>query len=91
MKYRGKNQKIKYEHSMIKGLAKLLESIQHWDEIKTIIPGRIKPSKNLTQLHLLVQYMTNNGIKCLAKGEGVQEVFFVSPNPEELIIRIEKL
>lgn len=90
MKYRG-NSKIKYEHSMIKGLKLFLESIEGWEEIKSIIPGRINQSKSYTELHLTIQYKTNDGVKCLAKGEGIQEVFFVSSVPNELIIRLNKL
>lgn len=90
MKHR-KNGKIKYEHTMVKGLAKLLEKIESWPEIKSIIPGRIKPSKNLSDLHLTIQYKTKNGVKCLAKSDGVQEVFFVTSKQDELISKIEKL
>ena len=90
MKHRG-NGKIQQKHSMIKGLAKLLKSIQSWEEIESIIPGRIKPSNIITGLHLSVQYKTITGVKCLAKSDGIQEVFMVSSQPDELIERINNL
>jgi Predicted metal-binding protein (DUF2103) len=67
MRHRGSG-KIKRQHSIIKGLYKLLQSIENWGEIQSIIPGRISPSTNITQLHLTVQYATTSSIRCLAKG-----------------------
>lgn len=76
---------------MIKGLYKLLESIEHWDEIQGIIPGLIKPSKSSSDIELTVQYLTPSGLKCLAKCDGaVQEVFFISSNPEQLKKKLEE-
>jgi len=89
MKFRGSS-KIKTEHSMIKGLLKLLESIEEWEEIQGIIPGLIKPSKSST-IELTIQYVTTSGVKCLAKSDGaVQEVFFVSSEPEKLKNRLQE-
>jgi hypothetical protein len=45
MKHRGKSSKLKYEHALIEGLRPLLESIAPWEEIHSIIPGRIRPTK----------------------------------------------
>lgn len=89
MKFRGTS-KIKTEHSMIKGLLKLLESIEDWEEIQGIIPGLIKPSKSST-IELTIQYITPAGLKCLAKCDGaVQEVFFVSSEPEKLKTKLQE-
>jgi hypothetical protein len=89
MKHRGSG-KIQAKHSMIKGLYKLLQKIEHFPEIKAIIPGRISPSKNCTELHLTVQYLTKSGIKLLAKGDGsVQELFITASEPEALIRRLK--
>ena len=90
MRYRGSS-KIKQEHGTIKGLLKLLKSIEHWEEIRSIIPGRIKPSTNTNKLHLTVQYKTKTGVKLLAKSDGIQEVFIVSTEPDKLIERIRQL
>ena len=90
MKFRGSS-KIKTEHSMIKGLLKLLESIEHWDEIQGIIPGLIKPSKSSSDIEMTIQYVTPSGLKCLAKCDGaVQEVFFVSNDPDTLKKKLEE-
>ena len=89
MKFRGTS-KIKTEHSMIKGLLKLLESIEDWEEIQGIIPGLIKPSKS-SGIELTIQYITQSGVKCLAKSDGaVQEVFFVSSTPDALKTKLEE-
>jgi hypothetical protein len=90
MRHRGSG-KIKRQHSIIKGLYKLLQSIGQWEEVQAIIPGRISPSTNITNLHLTVQYQTKSGVKCLAKGESVQEVFFITSQPEMLIKKLKEL
>ena len=91
-KYRG-NSKIKYAHHIIQGLRPLLESIQPWPEIKSIIPGRInRTASNSGDLKIKFQYETPTGIKCLAIAKGcVQEVFFVSPNTAVLIDKLSEL
>jgi hypothetical protein len=93
MKYRKGNSKIKYEHGMIAGLQDLLERIESWDEIVSVIPGEIKPAKGSgSGIRLEVKYPTNSGIKTLAKNtEAVQEVFFVTRNPEELKAKLRSL
>lgn len=90
MKFRGSS-KIKTEHSMIKNLYKLLESLEDWEEIQGIIPGLIKPSKSPSNIELTIQYITDAGLKCLAKCDGaVQEVFFISSDPEALKKKLEE-
>lgn len=82
MKHRAKSSKIKYEHDMIDGLRKFLEQIESWDEIKSIIPGEIHPTKSVARFTLSVQYETPTGVKCLAKSSSaVQEVFITTQNP----------
>lgn len=77
---------------MIEGLRALLEGIQGWDEIATIIPGRIKPTRSTGPLRLTVQMPTPSGLKCLAKRPGaVQEVFFVTSRAPELEAKIRTL
>lgn len=78
MRHRGSS-KIKYEHHMIQGLRRLLEQIEPWDEIKSIIPGEIRPTKSHRPLSLEVKYDTLAGVKCLARsGSAIQEVFIVT-------------
>jgi hypothetical protein len=92
VKHRGSS-KIKYEHHMIQGLRELLEQIEGWDEIRSIIPARIKPTKApQPQIKLKVQHPTSTGLKCLARSGGaVQEVFIVSADPMKLQKKIEAL
>lgn len=90
MKFRN-NSKIKTEHSMIKGLFSFLEKLESLEEIQGIIPGLIKKSKSNSTLEIRVQYITSSGLKCLAKSDcAVQELFFVSSDPEVLKSKLEK-
>jgi hypothetical protein len=84
MKHRGQSSKLKYEHAFIDGLRPLLESIAPWEEIHSIIPGRIRPAKgSKRQIRLEIKYCTVTGLKALAKnGTAVLEVFFVTANPQ---------
>ena len=81
MKHRG-NSKIKYEHHIIPEVRELLESIEHWPEIISIIPGQIHQTRRASRpLWLDVKYPTRTGLKVLAKSpSAVQEVFFVTRN-----------
>ena len=55
-----------------------------WEEIHSIIPGRIRPTKgSKQQIRLEIKYFTGTGLKAFAKtGTAVQEVFFVTANPQ---------
>ena len=90
MKHRGKNSKLKYEHALIEGLRPLLESIAPWEEIHSIIPGRIRQTHGSKQrIKLEIKYSTGTGLKVLAKtGNAVQEVFFVTASPDALTERL---
>lgn len=75
---------------MIKGLRKFLEQIEPWEEIKSIIPGEIRPTKSVVQFTLSIQYGTPTGVKCLARsGSAVQEVFIVTSNREKFKADLE--
>lgn len=90
MKYR-KN-KIKTEHSIIKGLRRFLEdNVSGLDHVTGIIPGQIKVGR-ATGENLVVsyRYSTRTGAKLIARsGTSVQEVFIITNNPEELKAVIE--
>jgi hypothetical protein len=90
MKHRGKSSKLKYEHALIEGLRPLLEAIAPWEEIHSIIPGRIRPTKgSKRQIRLEIKYCTVTGLKALAKtGTAVQEVFFVTAKPHAIRERL---
>lgn len=79
MKYRARAGKIKYEHGMIQGLREFLESLQKIEDIKSMIPGEIKPVKKVSsQLMIRRVTPTPTGLKALMhSGGAVQEVFFV--------------
>lgn len=62
---------------MIKGLDKLLLKVSKIEGVKSITPGRISSSKNADELYLTIQYEIEGGVRCLAKGEGIQEVFII--------------
>ena len=85
MKYR-KN-KIKQEHSIIKGLKKFLEhNVSSLDSVEGIIPGRIKVGKTPGEnLIVTYQYSTVSGAKLIGRsGTSVQEVFVITNDPEKL-------
>lgn len=87
-----KNSKIKREHSMIKGLERVLEEVEKWDEVDSILTGVITRRKGTSPFKLQVQYPTGTGIKCLAKYQGsVQEVFLVTHFPVQVEKRIKRL
>jgi hypothetical protein len=90
MKHRGRSSKLKYEHALIDGLRPLLESVAPWAEIHSIIPGRIRPTKGCKRrIRLEIKYFTATGLKALAKtGTAVQEVFFVTANPQAVRQRL---
>ncbi len=77
---------------MIDGLRDLLERIESWEEIVSIIPGEIRPAKGSgSGLRLEVKYPTSSGLKAIAKSTtAVQEVFFVTRAVEALKERLEK-
>lgn len=78
MKYRSRAGKVKYEHSMIKGLREYLESIQKNPEIQSMIPGEIKPVKKPSPFKIRRVTPTGSGLKAIFhSGGAVQEVFFV--------------
>ena len=93
MKHRGKSSKLKYEQALIGGLRPLLESIAPWEEIHSIIPGRIRPTKGSKRpIRLETKYFTGTGLKVLAKtGTAVQEVFFVTANPQAVRERLQAI
>jgi hypothetical protein len=85
MKHR-KN-KIKRQHSIIKGLRGFLEDrLSPLDFIESIIPGEIKVGKKTGEnLEVRYRYSTVSGAKLIARsGTSVQEVFVVTSEPERL-------
>lgn len=72
---------------MISGLFALLQKVQEMDEIKSIIPGRIKPIKGQNStIKLNFTTQTDSGLKFIAKSDrAVQEVFIVTDEKEKVL------
>ncbi len=82
---RRRSGKLKVEHHLLEGLDKLLEELQGWESVDSIIPGRIvRQNKGRGSKGLFLKYRTKSGYKLLYKnGTSVQEVFIVCNNHEE--------
>jgi hypothetical protein len=94
MRHRARSSKIKYQHGMIRGLRRFLESeLEPLPEIQAIIPGRIQRKRGADSgFRVRLQYETDTGFKLLAHGPGsVQEVFVVSDERARLRARLEAL
>jgi hypothetical protein len=77
--------KVKREHGMIPGLRQILEELSRVPEVTSIIPGRIRRTRNSSGAgcSLRVQSETGTGLKCVGRvGGAVQEVFVVTNSPE---------
>lgn len=82
---------VKHEHSIIAGIQPLLKDIATLPEVTRVIPGRIERARASRRMSFTVQYETDAGLKCLAKGGAVQEVFVVTGAPEKARSAIEDL
>ncbi len=92
MRYR--KQKIKRQHSMIKGLGRFLEDkISTLNFVDGILPGEIKVGNSTgEQLIVKFKYNTLSGAKLIARsGSSIQEVFVVTRFPEKLQELLEEL
>ncbi|NPB07131.1 MAG: hypothetical protein GXO03_05970 [Aquificae bacterium] len=82
---RRRSGKVKVEHHLLEGLKEYLRELEGWDCVESIIPGRIvRQNKGRGSKGLFLKYRTVSGFKLLYKsGSSVQELFVVSPKPEE--------
>lgn len=79
MRLRASKGKLKVEHSIIDGLRPVLERLLAPAEIRSIIPGVIRPvrdAKGRPSIRITVQ--TTNGWKCIALSAGARQELFVS-------------
>jgi hypothetical protein len=79
MRLRTKHDKLKIEHSIIDGLRVFLERILEHPEIRSIIPGVIRPVKDargVVRIRITVQTM--NGWKAIALSAGARQELFIS-------------
>lgn len=94
MRLRAAKGKLKIEHSIIDGLRPVLERLLEGnDEIRSIIPGVIKPVRDARGEPLIrVTVPTTNGWKAIALSQGARQELFVSTalQREELEILIKR-
>lgn len=78
---------------MIADLEPFLRRIEPWPEISAINPGEINPRSRRGGSPFLfsVQYHTESGLKCIARSQGVQEVFLVTSEPDALEEKLRTL
>ena len=77
--HRNRSGKLKTEHHLLDGLESFLSEMEGWDEVESIIPGRIvRQNRGRGSKGIFLKYRTLSGYKLLYKnGTSVQEVFVV--------------
>lgn len=85
--------KLKIEHSILDSLRPVLDRLVLRDEIRSIIPGVIRPvrdAKGPVKIHITVP--TQNGWKAIGLSNGARQELFISTAmpQEELAAAIEK-
>jgi hypothetical protein len=79
MRLRASQNKLKIEHSIIDGLRPVLERLLEHDDIRSIIPGVIKPVRDARgAVKIRVTVPTQNGWKAIALSAGARQELFVS-------------
>jgi hypothetical protein len=71
--------KLKIEHSILDDLRPVLERLVVREEIRSIIPGVIRPvrdAKGVVKIHVTVP--TQNGWKAIALANGARQELFIS-------------
>src|SRR5580658_9872330 len=71
--------KLKIEHSILDDLRPVLERLVEHEEIRSIIPGVIRPvrdAKGVVKIHVTVP--TQNGWKAIALANGARQELFIS-------------
>lgn len=79
MRLRKAQGKLKVEHSIIDGVRDALERLLESDEIRSVIPGVIRPvrdAKGPVRIRITVQ--TTNGWKAIALSAGARQELFIS-------------
>ena len=79
MRLRAAEGKLKIEHSIIDGLRPVLERLLQSPEIRSIIPGVIRPVRDAKgEPTIRVTVPTTNGWKAIALSSGARQELFVS-------------
>jgi hypothetical protein len=79
MRLRKAQNKLKVEHSIIDGVRGTLERLLVSDEVRSVIPGVIRPvrdAKGPVRIHITVP--TTNGWKAIALSAGARQELFIS-------------
>jgi len=91
MRLRASHNKLKIEHSIIDGLRPVLERLLEHDEIRSIIPGVIRPVRDARgTVKVRITVPVQNGWKAIALAAGARQELFIStalgqPEVERLI------
>ena len=79
MRLRTSKDKLKIEHSIIDGLRPVLERLLRHEEIRTIIPGVIKPVRDARgPVKIRITVPVTNGWKGIALAAGARQELFIS-------------
>lgn len=79
MRLRAYQNKLKIEHSIIDGLRPVLERLLAHDEIRSIIPGVIRPVRDARgAVKVRVTVPVQNGWKAIALAAGARQELFIS-------------
>jgi hypothetical protein len=79
MRLRASKDKLKIEHSIIDGLRPVLERMLRHDEIRSIIPGVIKPVRDARgPVKIRITVPVTNGWKGIALASGARQELFIS-------------
>ena len=80
MRLRTAKDRLKVEHSIIDGVRAVLEEVLHANpEIRSIIPGVIRPVRNAKgKVRVRITVPTQNGWKAIALSAGARQELFVS-------------
>ncbi len=71
--------KLKIEHSIIEGLRPILLEILKSEDIRSIIPGVIRPVRDAKgKVKIRVTVPTTNGWKAIALSAGARQELFIS-------------
>jgi hypothetical protein len=71
--------KLKIEHSILDNLRPVLERLVARDEIRSIIPGVIRPVRDAKgPVKIRITVVTQNGWKAIALANGARQELFIS-------------
>ncbi len=79
MRLRANQNKLKIEHSIIDGLRPVLERLLLHEEIRSVIPGVIRPVRGARgAVKVRITVPVQNGWKAIALAAGARQELFIS-------------